>query len=368
MRIVQILPPGEKADLIHSGAIFQVASNLSVSLSKFFGKSLVVAQDVLYADKNLPSYHYKPIRMLKLMQLSNLISFGIFPLHIGSFEILATKMHPEDLIIVHNNPWLFYLVSITYPENRIVFFAHNDVMRSFSNMSKKKLLKRASVILVISEYIGKQFATFDELDVLILPNSTSNESSKELIQKNFLEREIHIVFVGRFSKEKGLHILLRAYNRSVLKSMNLVFVVAGSQTHNSDLLSSMYARSQLRRINRLGIKYVGRVTNQEILELLRNSKFAVIPSIWKEPFSLVALEAVRAGAVPIYFDGGGIVEATGGKGIIVSPKKVRALRRVLNNQVASGISRPESFLDMDLTSPDYSWEDNALKLFRYFCA
>jgi glycosyltransferase involved in cell wall biosynthesis len=368
MKIVQILPPGERADSFHSGAIFQVATNFSKALSNFFDESLVLAQDILSTDYDLPNYHYKPTRFLKLMQLANLISLGLSPLRIGAFEILLTKIGAEDIIIVHNNPWLFNSVRRRYPHNRVLFFAHNDVIRAFSTRSKMKILEGASILLVISEYIARQFEGLDTFKVLVLPNSTSNELREVLIERNFLNRSVDIIYAGRISKEKGLHIFLRAYSRSSLRSMNLTIVVAGSQTHNSDLISSRYAKRQIRRMNKLGINHVGRISNEKVLELLQNSRFAVIPSIWNEPFSLFALEALRSRAIPIYFDGGGIVEATGGKGIIVSARTVRALRRVLDIQVTSGLSRPESFCNFDLTAPGYSWEDNALKLFRYFSA
>ena len=368
MKIVQILPPGERADSSHSGAIFQVAINFNKSLSHFFGESLVLAQDILNIDHNLPSYHFKPIRNLKLLQFANLISLGFFPLHIGTFEILLTKIDTEDILIIHNNPWLFNLVRRRYPDNRAIFFAHNDVIRAFSRRSKRKILKGASLLLAISEYIARQFTDLYEFEVLTLPNSTSNEHGKEFVERDFVKRNVDIVYAGRISREKGLHILLKAYSRSILRSMNLNFVVAGSETHNSDLISSRYAKRQIRRMNKLGISHVGRITNEEVLDLLQNSRFAVIPSIWNEPFSLFALEALRSGAIPIYFDGGGIVEATGGKGIIVHSKTVLALRRVLDNEVTSGVSNPESLCDYDLTEPGHSWEENALKLFRYFYA
>jgi glycosyltransferase involved in cell wall biosynthesis len=364
MKIVQILPPGERADSSHSGAIFQVATYFSKPLSHFFDESLVLAQDLVSTDNEIPRYHYEPTRLLRLVQLSNLISLGFFPLHIGNFEILTTEIADEDVIIVHNNPWLFNLVKRRYPENRVLFYAHNDVMTAFSARSKRKILEGASLILVISEYIARQFADLQVFRVLVLPNSTSNEIREEFLGRDFLNRTVDILYAGRISKEKGLHILLRSYGQSSLRSMKLNIVVAGGQTHNSDLVISRYAKRQIRRMDRLGINHVGRVPNEKVLELLRNSRFAVIPSIWNEPFSLFALEALRCGAIPIYFDGGGIMEATGGKGIIVSQKTIMALRRTLDNQVASLLSRPESVRHFDLTAPGYSWEDNALRLIR----
>lgn len=364
MKILQILPPGERADSSHSGAIFQVATYLSNSLSLFFDESLVLAQDVISADNELPRYRYEPTRLLRLVQLSNLVSLGFFPPHIGYFEILATEIADEDVIIVHNNPWLFNLVRNKYPENRVLFYAHNDVMRAFSARSKRKILEGASLILVISDYIARQFVDLQVFRVLVLPNSTSNEFFGEFLRRDFSNRTIDIMYAGRISREKGLHILLRSYGQSSLKFKKLNIVVAGGQTHNSDLVKSRYAKRQIRRMDRLGINYVGRVSNESVLELLRNSRFAVIPSIWNEPFSLFALEALRCGAIPIYFDRGGIVEATGGKGVIVTQKTVRALRRTLDSQVSSLLSSPESVCHFDLTAPEYSWEDNAFKLFR----
>ena len=53
-----------------------------------------------------------------------------------------------------------------------------------------------------------------------------------------------------------------------------------------------------------------------IAVILNRHRFIVVPSKWKEPFGIVALEGLASGCVPIVSRRGGLVEAIGSHGYV----------------------------------------------------
>jgi glycosyltransferase involved in cell wall biosynthesis len=94
----------------------------------------------------------------------------------------------------------------------------------------------------------------------------------------------YVAYVGRLSREKGVHTLLRAWR----KLGDVPLKVAGS----GDLLGDLakYAED-----NRLPVEFLGLKSREEVLEIIRHAKFIVIPSEWYEGFPMVALEAYACG-------------------------------------------------------------------------
>jgi len=89
---------------------------------------------------------------------------------------------------------------------------------------------------------------------------------------------------------------------------------------------------------RPGIHIMGTWPHRLAIEALRRSMFAVAPSLWPEPFGLVALEAAAAGKPIVASDIGGLrdIVIDGETGLLVPPDDrpalVRALRRLISDE------------------------------------
>jgi glycosyltransferase involved in cell wall biosynthesis len=72
------------------------------------------------------------------------------------------------------------------------------------------------------------------------------------------------------------------------------------------------------------------------IEVLRRSSFSIAPSIWAEPFGIVALEAAAAGKAIVASDIGGLrdVVVDGETGMLVAPGDRAALRTALEQMLA----------------------------------
>jgi glycosyltransferase involved in cell wall biosynthesis len=91
------------------------------------------------------------------------------------------------------------------------------------------------------------------------------------------------VFVGRLSREKGIHLLLEAWRR--LDGHPLTIVGGGPE------------EGALRRAAACvpGVRFLGRVDRDRVYRALREAAFAVVPSIWYENFPVVVAEAMACG-------------------------------------------------------------------------
>jgi glycosyltransferase involved in cell wall biosynthesis len=86
-----------------------------------------------------------------------------------------------------------------------------------------------------------------------------------------------------------------------------------------------------------GIHALGPLPYPYTIEALRRSLFSVAPSIWAEPFGMVALEAAKAGKATVASDIGGLkdIVVDGETGILVPPGAAAPLASALRSLIDS---------------------------------
>jgi len=128
-----------------------------------------------------------------------------------------------------------------------------------------------------------------------------NENSFDEIQKF---KENKILYVGRIHPEKGIDILIRAFNELTKINDDWVLDIVGPWEINQGGGGLEYY-SQLKKISQPSgrrIRFVGPVYDQtELNNLYKRAKLFVYPSISEEgeSFGLAPLEAMSFGCVPI---------------------------------------------------------------------
>jgi glycosyltransferase involved in cell wall biosynthesis len=95
--------------------------------------------------------------------------------------------------------------------------------------------------------------------------------------------------------------------------------------------------------DRPGVEVVGQWPHELAIEAVRRSLFAVAPSVWPEPFGLVALETAAAGKPVIASDTGGLRDLVvhGETGLLVPPGDRDALRAAIERMLADGKLRAQ---------------------------
>jgi glycogen synthase len=79
------------------------------------------------------------------------------------------------------------------------------------------------------------------------------------------------------------------------------------------------------------VDFVGPQHGEQLATLLRQHRVLVVPSLWQEPFGIVALEGIACGCVVIGSAGGGLAEAIGPCGVTFPNGDVAALANAIRN-------------------------------------
>ncbi len=139
-----------------------------------------------------------------------------------------------------------------------------------------------------------------------------------------------MLFVGDIRPEKGVAVLAAAVE--LLRSEHgddTPFVVVGERMSNAISLPTNTVE-------------VGPVTNPVVQELWSRAEVGVVPSLWPEPFGLVAIEAMAGGCPLVASDVGGLSEILAdGRGTLVPPGDPVALAKALSELLADPARRAE---------------------------
>ena len=159
----------------------------------------------------------------------------------------------------------------------------------------------------------------------VIPNFFSAPTAARSLSVPALPAGGFILYAGDVSREKGADVLLRAY--AGIESPVMPLVMIGRQLLEADEPGD---GNRVIRIDRLD--------HASVVEAFRRCAIAVVPSVWPEPFGLVALEAMAMGRPVIASRAGGLpdIVADGESGLLVRPGDEEDLRQALALLMADG--------------------------------
>lgn len=144
---------------------------------------------------------------------------------------------------------------------------------------------------------------------VVIYNSYSSKNFKSL---NFTSKRTGIIFVGKLSKEKGVYVLLDAFEKmKKTKGINEKLILVGDGPQRKEIEN--YARTLTTSKD---IEFLGFKSPHEICILLNKAKVQVVPSVAPEAFGVVVLEGLACGCQVIGSDGDGIKEALNDCGLV----------------------------------------------------
>jgi len=155
----------------------------------------------------------------------------------------------------------------------------------------KKIINDASVISVANEYEQKIFSSLNKKSRIEIIRNGVN--LKKLVSKhNFKEKyQINsnfILFVGRFSKSKGIETLINAFNivKNELKDSEIHLVIMGVDFGYQAEMEKLIKKLNLSE----EIKVIKNPPRDDVISAYGESEFLVLPSQW-ELSPLVPLES-----------------------------------------------------------------------------
>jgi len=241
-------------------------------------------------------------------------------------EIVAKDSDKKQMIEIHNRP---YLINQIAKGNKfpISLFFHNDpqtMKGSKSIKERENILEKCAIILCVSEFIKKKFLegiNENYQKVHVLYNGVERKIKKFPIKKK------EILFVGRLVPEKGVHLFVEAVKTLAHKYPEWSFDLIGSFKLGDNKNRNFYANEIIKKVNTIGpqAQFYGFKNQEFVNEKMKSASIVVIPSIWEEPFGLVAAEAMSNGACIIASKVGGIPEIIKDNGILIDNINLKKL-------------------------------------------
>jgi glycosyltransferase involved in cell wall biosynthesis len=184
------------------------------------------------------------------------------------------------------------------------------------NRAKRALLTRATNVAISR-------AILDDIDA---PGSIIGNPYNDRVFRIVpnVTRDKSLVFLGRLVSDKGADILLQAMKilRQDHLRPDLTIIGSGPERENLEhLAQALELREQ--------ITFAGEKSGEELAGLLNRHRIMVVPSRWREPFGIVALEGIACGCVIVGSRQGGLGEAIGPCGLTFENGNVESLAACL---------------------------------------
>jgi glycosyltransferase involved in cell wall biosynthesis len=225
--------------------------------------------------------------------------------------------------------------------------------------AEQKLLNRANFIFALSE---------NEKDVII--SNYGIQKNKIVLAANGIkdtfykipelnpvpDQRLEILFIGRSCKQKGIDVLLNAYELFLTKNGNSFLCLAGGNYSEFDVDREVDEKIDKAPIAGKAI-HLGRITHDIVVDLMSKCFVYVQPSRY-ESQGIAILEAMASGRVVVASDLPAVSEyiKNGVNGILINSGDHTQLANVLQDISQS----PNKFLEMSKkareTAKQFTWE------------
>lgn len=240
-----------------------------------------------------------------------------------------------DILHFHDNVDLTFPVFSWFVKKPKVFHCHT--LQETFNSYKKNIIcktvfrKSSEVYLTVSSNTAKLAKQLGANKVKILPNGVDIN----IFSLNFQNRENKLIlFVGRFERRKGIHVLLNSLS-FLETSINLVIV--GPHSNDEYSKEILLQIEKEKRKGKHKITYLGSASPDDLVKWLQKASIFVCPSL-SESFGIVNIEAMSCGTPVIASDIEGIrdIIENSKDGILAPPnnpiKLAEAIQYLLENE------------------------------------
>lgn len=230
-------------------------------------------------------------------------------------------------VCFHNNLSLRTAWPLLYIRRPWVVAHHTWLTRVNGSIGWRDRLKRR--IVGHARNIAVSAAVAEQLDVPIdvIPNPYRDDIFREIPG---IPRDRELMFLGRLVSDKGADLLLEALSYLSRRGVEPHLTITGDGPDRAKLE---------RQTTGLGLRprvtFTGPLEGEALAECLNRHQILVVPSRWKEPFGLVAVEAIACGCVIVGSAHGGLQAAIGACGTTFPNGDTLALAALLERLLAT---------------------------------
>jgi glycosyltransferase involved in cell wall biosynthesis len=338
MRVVHVLPEGETLQLSGRGAIGRwVAEVIPRSATQHVvlqGRGFRPGQEAQYfvGHQLLSRLWTARGRKAKLALLL------LAPL-VVAFNLARLPWREIDVIQVHNRPtYLLALRLLSLIKRRrplLVLHLQNDHLAGWSPRVRRRIAACADLILTCSANLRDTVRTQVAGEIAVVYNGTAVSDAAEHPARSLGERVV-LTYVGRMVPEKGVDVLLEAFERLTAEGALAELHLIGGATF-SNAPSPYWQGLRSRSARREDVVWHGYQPAPLIETHLDTSDILVCPSVWAEPFGMVIVEGMAHSNCLVASRTGGIPEIIQDEetGLLVEPGNVEALTEALRHVVGN---------------------------------
>ncbi len=237
----------------------------------------------------------------------------ILPLDLPKTVKMSSKLKEFDLIISHQYPmnW-FAFITKKFHNVKYTYYNHGvSYSNTFSNPFEKlylfffKCMTRVTVqnvdsAISVSDFLRKEFKKETGIESIVVYNKIDTERFHKGVKgmgirkKYNLKKDPTILYVGRISPHKGVHLLIEAFNSVKKEVLSAKLLIVGKHTFGgySDKLKNMSDKSVI---------FAGYVSDDELPYYYAACNVYATASLW-EGFDLPVVEAQACGKPVVAFN------------------------------------------------------------------
>jgi glycosyltransferase involved in cell wall biosynthesis len=298
-----------------------------------------------------------------------------------------------DVVHVQNFSQFVPVIRAFNPDARIVLHVHCEWLTQLDRRMIERRLRQADLVVGCSEYITRkvrqrfpQFA--DRCQTVCNGVDVDRFSGRNGHGAPRGGGDRRLLFVGRVSPEKGVHVLLDAFQRVIERCPQARLEVVGPQGaapiefivgltddprvsdlasfYRGDYFSLLQGRLSSGTVGRVSFK--GHVAHSRLSDHYRNADVLINPSL-SEAFGMSLVEAMATGVPAVATRVGGVPEVVedGKTGLLVEPGDACALAgAILRLLTDDGLRKAMGEAARRRAVERYSWEAVADRLWHHY--
>jgi glycosyltransferase involved in cell wall biosynthesis len=246
-----------------------------------------------------------------------------------------------DVFLQHNvslrGLWPLLLVRRPWVVSHHSWYCRTDGRVAWQDRLKRRLLRRAAASIAVSRAVAGDLNT----PSVVIPNTYRDHLFRVLPG---VARERDLAFLGRLVSDKGLDLLIDALGLLAAKGLRPKLTVIGEGPERPRIEERARQLGVAAQIELTGVRQ-----GEELVRLLNQHRVLVVPSRYREPFGIVALEGIACGCLVVGSEGGGLKDAIGPCGLTFPNGDVAALAAALERALAD----PELARTLPRAAPEH---------------
>jgi len=284
-----------------------------------------------------------------------------FPIY-ELFRLIKQKTNAKLILYLHDYKVVCPIYNLLR-KNEICELCKNKKFYScISNRCKNNSFIKSTILSIESYYNNKFHDAYKYVDKIISPSFFLKNKVIELGFKHHInvihnplnefnlsnsiaiKRENNLLFIGRLSEEKGIFILLKLAKN--LKNIKIDIIGDGPLRN--------LVEKKIKSLE--NIVYHGYQEKDMIQNMMKKSKYLLVPSIWYENNPMVILEAMSMGLPIIGSNRGGIPELIGEtRGVSFEPNDIEDSIRIINEMF---LKTEDEYYKMSMESIKFAKQQN----------